>query len=149
MSQLLQVDLWDPRFRGYLRLASAEWPWTPALLLSLGARMSTEVLVLVHRGEVLAGALLTPRPANFFGQRSRRRLARRLCALGMANLSYFAVRKDRRAQGHGRAFLELLAQQRSFWLACDPSLHGFYKTCGLQASPEDPGFFLGGSAAEE
>lgn len=138
--QLRPLGLKDPGLVAYLRVAGRPWPWVPAVVLPTLARRSGELLGLDHRGEVVGGALLTPHPTNRFLHRSERRLARDYCAAGYANLSYFAVRGDLRGQGLGRAFLQALAQERSFWLACDPDLAPFYQRAGLAPSALDPAF---------
>ncbi len=142
MSGLVTVGPRGPAFRSYLRLAAREWPWAPAVLLAAGLMDSRSMNLLLQEGEVLAGALLTARPANFFPRRNRRILARAYCARGLANLSYFAVRSDRRGQGHGQAFIRALAAQRPFWLACEPRLDTFYDACGLRVSGLDGRFRL-------
>ncbi len=140
MTKLIEVKPRDPRFRAYLRLASREWPWFGAVAIAATARPDTTVMVLEEQGEVVAGALLTGRPANLFRQGSQRALARRLCSEGRLNLSYFAVRRGRRGLGHGRRFVRAVAERRSFWLACDPTLDDFYHRCGLTTVPDDARF---------
>ena len=142
MRALVQVRPWDPRFRAYLRLASREWPWVGAVALAACAGGNAAVWVLEQDGEVVAGALLTRRPLNVFRRRSQRALARRLCAEGRRNLAYLAVKRDRRGEGHGRAFIRVVAQRGDLWLACEPSLDGFYSRCELVPSPDDPRFHL-------
>lgn len=142
MTSLYRIGARDPRFRAWLRLTAREWPWVAAVALAKLTRRGNGVWVLAEDGEVVAGALLTRRPANVFRHRNQRALARQLCHEGRLNLSYFAVRHDLRGQGHGQRFVSAVSEQRPLWLACEPALDRFYRGCGLVQSSRDPRFHL-------
>lgn len=146
MSELVELGARNPGLWVYLGEASREWPWAGPVVLGTLARSRGRVLGLVQDGELAAGALLSPMSANVFLEGDRRRLARDLCTQGYANLSYLVVRRDRRGQGLGSQFIQAVAAEHSFWLACERELAGFYRGCGLEPSALDPAFHFARAA---